>query len=194
MDDNIYDKSPGSDGFSVEFYKYFWNDLNDLLLQRYQFSYNAGVLTDTQREGIIILMPKRNKDPLLPSCYRPIALLLQSIASVINSRKKYYLNELIRPGQNAFINGRHIGDHIRLLFNVIDLTAANEIPGSIFTADICKAFDSLNWDFMFRVKVKYCFGSIVLKWIKTFIQCLYVKWRVIVFYLKNFQLIEVLTG
>ena len=159
-------KSPGSDGFSVEFYKFFWNDLNDLLLQNYQFSYDAGVLTDTQREGIIILIPKRNKDPLLPSSYRPITLLNIDnaiIASVINSRMECYLNELIRPDQNAFIKGRHIGDNIRLLFDVINLTAGNEILQSIFTADICKAFDSLNWDFMFRVVVKYCFGSTVLK-------------------------------
>ena len=81
---------------------------------------------------------------------------------------KCYLNELIRPGQNAFTKGRHIGDNIPLLFDVIYLTATSEIPGSIFTADICKAFDSLNWDFMFRVVEKYCFGSTVLKWIKTF--------------------------
>ena len=164
-------KSPGLDGFSVEFYKCFWNDLNDLLLQSDQFSYDAGVLTDTQREGIIILMPKRNKDPLLPFSYRPITLLnidYKIIASVINSRMKCYLNELIRPCQNAFIKGKHIGDNIRLLFHVIDLTAANEIPGSFFTADICKAFDSLNWDFMFRVVENYCFGSTVLKWIKIF--------------------------
>ena len=46
-------------------YRSFWNDLNDLLLKRYQFSYDAAVLTDIQREGIIILIPERNKDPLL---------------------------------------------------------------------------------------------------------------------------------
>ena len=57
-------KSPGLDGFSVEFYKCFWNDINDLHLQSYQFSYDAGVLIDTQREGIIILIPKRNKNPI----------------------------------------------------------------------------------------------------------------------------------
>ena len=62
-------KFPGSDGFSVEFYKLFWNDLIDLLLQSYQFSYDAGVFTDTQREGIIILVPNRNIDPLLLSSY-----------------------------------------------------------------------------------------------------------------------------
>ena len=88
-------KSLGSDGFSVEFYKYFWNDLNDLLLQSYQFSFDAGVLTDTQREGNIILIPKGNKDPLLPFSYRPITLLnidYKIIASVINSRIECYLN------------------------------------------------------------------------------------------------------
>ena len=46
-------KSPGSDGFSVEFYKFFRNDLNDLLLQSYQFSYDVGVLTDTQRKPLL---------------------------------------------------------------------------------------------------------------------------------------------
>ena len=75
---------------------------------------------------------------------------------------------IIRSGQNAFIKGRHIGNNIRLLFDVIDLIAAYEIPGSIFTADIRKAFDSFNWHFMFRVVVKYCLESTVLKWMKTF--------------------------
>ena len=51
---------------------------------------------------------------------------------------KCYLIELIRPGHNAVIKDRHIEDNIRLLFDVIDLTAANEIPGSIFTGDAFK--------------------------------------------------------
>ena len=44
-------KFSGSDGFSVEFYKFFWNGLNDLLLQSYQFSYDASVVL------IIVLIP-----------------------------------------------------------------------------------------------------------------------------------------
>ena len=63
------------------------------------------------------------------------------IATVINSRMKCYLNELICPGQNAVIKGRRIENNVRLLFDVIDLTAANEISGIIFTADVFKAFD-----------------------------------------------------
>ena len=59
---------------------------------------------------------------------------------------------------------------IRLLFEVIDSTTSNEISGSIFIADIFKTFDSLNWDFMFRVVLKYCFGSTIAQWLKTFTQ------------------------
>ena len=115
-----------------------------MFLHSYQFSCDAGVPTDSQ--GIIILIPKRNKDPLLLLSCRPITLLnvgYKIIPIIINNRMKWYLNELIRPGQNASIKGRHIGDNTQLLFDVIDLTAVNEIPGSFFTADICKAFDSL---------------------------------------------------
>ena len=99
----------------MEFYKFFWNDLDDLLLQSYQFSYDASVLTDIQRESIIILILKRNKDPLMPSSYRSITFLnidYKIIAAVIHGRMKCYLNELIRFGQNAFIERRHIGDNM----------------------------------------------------------------------------------
>ena len=61
-----HNKSADSGGFRVEFYKVFWNDLHGLLVQSYQFSYDAGVLIDTQRESINILISKRNTDPLLP--------------------------------------------------------------------------------------------------------------------------------
>ena len=123
-------KCPGSNGFNVEFYKFFWNDLTDLLLQSYHFSCDANVLTDTQREGIIILIPKRNKDPFLPLSYRSITLLnidYKITTTVNNSRMKCYLNELIRPGQNAFIKSKHIGDNIRLLFDATNLTAPTKL-------------------------------------------------------------------
>ena len=60
-----------------------------------------------------------------------------------------YLNELIRLVQNAFIKERHIGDNMRFFFDVIDLTAVNNIPGSTFLSAIFEVFDSLNWDFLF---------------------------------------------
>ena len=138
-----------------------------MLLQSYQFLYDAGILTDTQREDIIILISEHNKDPLPTSSYRLITLSnidCKIIATVINSRMNFYFNELIPPCQYTLIKRRYIGDNIRIFFDLIDLT----IPEFIFTTDIFKAFDSLKWDFMFRVELKYCFGSIIVKWLKTF--------------------------
>ena len=105
------------------------------------------------------------------------------IVTFIKSRLKYYLNELIRPGQNAFIKGN--GDSIILLFDVIDL---NKIPRSIFTTDIFKAFDSNNWDFMFRVVLKYCIGSIIAKCLKTFYTMPIRRIASRNFYLKKFSI------
>jgi len=42
-----------------------------------------------------------------------------------------YLKDIIQPGQNAFIKGRGISDKIRLLFDIIDFTEYDEIPGTI---------------------------------------------------------------
>ena len=102
------------------------------------------------------------------SSYNLIEYWHKIIATVINSRTQFYFNWLNRSGQNVFIKERRIGDNIRHLFDAIGLTAVNEIPVSIFTADIFKAFDSLNWKFMFRVVLKYNFGSIIVQSLKIF--------------------------
>ena len=62
-------------------------------------SHGSGVLTNTQRENIIILTPKRNKNQFITNVsYRSIILLntdYKIIAKVTNSRMKCSLNELI---------------------------------------------------------------------------------------------------
>ena len=52
-------KSPGSDGLPAEFYKVFWNDIN--LLNALNCAYTKGLLSITQRRGLITLIPKKNK-------------------------------------------------------------------------------------------------------------------------------------
>ena len=54
-------KSPGSDGLPAEFYKVFWNDINQHLLNALNCAYTKGLLSITQRRGLITLIPKKNK-------------------------------------------------------------------------------------------------------------------------------------
>ena len=55
-------KVGGPDGFAVEFYKVFFHDLKEPLLNMYQFAYKNDLLPATTQKGIISLLPKKEKD------------------------------------------------------------------------------------------------------------------------------------
>ena len=116
-------KSPGPDGFSVEFYKCFWDDLKHPFMECLKYSINKDQLCKSQYEGVITLLPKPGKDLLLACNYRPITLLncdYKIIAKVINNRLWPLLPSLVSQDQSGFIKGRNIGDNIRLMFDIID--------------------------------------------------------------------------
>ena len=54
-------KSPGSDGFTVEFFKFFWRHLGAFVVKSLNNGFRKGELSSTQKEGIIICIPKGNK-------------------------------------------------------------------------------------------------------------------------------------
>ena len=58
-------KSPGSDGFSVEFYKFFWPKIKTYLLNSYKYSFENNLLSIDQRRALITLIPKGNQDKRL---------------------------------------------------------------------------------------------------------------------------------
>lgn len=90
------------------------------------------------------------------------------VAKVIANRIKSVLDKLIDNSQTGFIKGRYIGENIRLLYDVIEYTENNNVPGLLFFADFEKAFDSLNHKFMQTVLDIFNFGPILKEWIKLF--------------------------
>ena len=46
-------KSPGSDGLPAEFYKVFWKDIKRHLLNALNYTFLKGLLSITQRRGLI---------------------------------------------------------------------------------------------------------------------------------------------
>ena len=54
-------KSPGSDGLPAEFYKLFWTEIHPYLCNALNYAYRNGLLSVTQRRGLITLIPKKNK-------------------------------------------------------------------------------------------------------------------------------------
>lgn len=58
---NIY-KTPGSDGFQVEFYKKNWPEIKVLVLESINYSVVKNRMSNDQRKGVTTLVPKKDKD------------------------------------------------------------------------------------------------------------------------------------
>ena len=124
----------------------------------------------SQRNGVITLLPKKDKDPLLIKNYRHITLLTvdyKILAKCFANRIKQFMNGLIHPNQSGFLKGRNISNNVRLIFDIIEYTQTNEIPGALILLDIEKAFDSVSHDFLFRTLKQFNFGPKFIDCIKT---------------------------
>jgi len=64
-------KSPGSDGLTADFYKIFWNDIKVYLVKSLNYSCDIKKLTELQKQSIITLLPKKDKDTLSINNWRP---------------------------------------------------------------------------------------------------------------------------
>jgi hypothetical protein len=56
------DKSPGLDGYTAEFFKFFWVHLSHFILKSLNYAYRNGCLSVTQTQGVITCLPKPNKN------------------------------------------------------------------------------------------------------------------------------------
>ena len=55
-------KTPGTDGFTSEFYKFFWLELCTEMIASFNYAFHSGTLSISQKRGIISLIPKKDKD------------------------------------------------------------------------------------------------------------------------------------
>ena len=168
MDQN---KTPGTDGLPAEFYKTFWLDISEPLINALNYSYNLGHLSVTQKRGIIKLIPKKDTELYYIQNWRPLSLLntdYKIAAKSIANRIKRVLPKLINPDQTGFMKGRFIGENIRLIDSLITYTASKNIPGLLFFLDFEKAFDTLEWSFIRKVLIRYGFGESLINWVNIF--------------------------
>ena len=90
------------------------------------------------------------------------------MAFVLAARLQCVLNSLINHDQTAYIKNRYMGYNIRLTEDVIDHFDKLQMNGVMFFADFQKAFDSLDWNFMFSaLDFLKNFGPSFKHWIRT---------------------------
>ena len=99
-------KSPGLDGFTVEFYEKKLIDIGHYILRSLNYGYRTGSLSIVQKQGVynITCIPKPNKSRMNLKNWRPISLLnvVYKLASaVISNRIKKVLDSIINENQKG---------------------------------------------------------------------------------------------
>ena len=86
----------------------------------------------SQKQAIITLIEKKGKDRSLLENWRPISLLnvdAKIMSKVIAARIKNVLPNIIHHNQTGFIKDWYIGETVRSIFDIMELTVEENIPG-----------------------------------------------------------------
>ena len=162
------DKSPGDDGITSNFYKRFWADIKQLFFDMILESCSHGELPSTMKRAIIALLFKKGEIWRLKN-YRPISLTncdYKIFAFVLAERMQKVINEIVNDDQAAYVRKRFIGYSSRTIIDIMDYCEKFNKNGILLCLDFEKAFDSLEWSFLFKVLEKFNFGETFINWIK----------------------------
>ena len=163
-------KSPGVDGLTSEFYRAFVKQLAPFLLNVYLESISSQSLPPTLTQGLITLIPKPNKDVLLLDNWRPISLLnndYKVLAISFAKRLKSVLESIIDETQSGFMRNRHIANNIRLVLDILDYPDLILDDSLILFLDFRKAFDTVEYQFIFDSLEKFGFGQYFVNTVRT---------------------------
>ena len=163
------DKSPGNDGLIKEFYNTFWTEIKTPLLSSVTFAKVTSQLSISQKQAIIKLMEKKDRDKRYIKNWRPISLLnldTKLISQTLASRLKDVLPSITSHQQTAYVKNRNISESGRLISDILEICNNQNINGYMVTMDIEKAFDTLDHNFLLTVLEKIGFGKNFISWIK----------------------------
>jgi ribonuclease HI len=144
---NSSDTSPGPDNIHYQFIKHLPENSIQLLLHLLNSIWTSGRFPVQWQQGIVIPIPKPNKEHTDPNSYRPIALtscLCKTMERMVNDRLVYYLesNRVISNLQSGFRKQRCTTDQLVRLETWVREGLANREHVVAVLFDLEKAYDT----------------------------------------------------
>lgn len=167
------DSVAGSDGFSAKFYQHCWEMIKCDLLELYLEFFSGLPMPISFTATTVVLLPK-HEGPKQWADFRPINLcnvINKIISKIVCSRLALFLDKIICPSQNGFVPKRYIYDNILLaqeLTHSLDMKCKD--GNMLLKLDMTKAYDRLQWQFLYAVLSKLGFSDQWIALVKNCIQ------------------------
>ena len=130
--------------------------------------FHTKILRISQRQAVIKLIEKKDRDKRYIKNSRPVSLLnvdTKILSKAISNKLKTVLLTLISSQETAYVKNRFFGESGGLISDIIEISGCFSIIGFLVTMDIEKDFDSLDHSFLNSVLKKFCFGKKIITWI-----------------------------
>ena len=123
-----------------------------------------GELSTSQKQSIIRLIPKKDKDVTRIPNWRPLTLG-QGDAKIdsktLAGMMIEVMTDIIHPNQLAYIKKRFIGEGIKLIEGVIEYVKEKQLNGYMLAVDFLKAFDSYGVLGADSLNASYNYSSVI---------------------------------
>ncbi|KAK3219463.1 hypothetical protein Dsin_013433 [Dipteronia sinensis] len=169
-------KTPGPDGFSVEFFKKAWSIVGQDVIVAIRNFFQYGKLLKATNATIITLVPKK-VNPSKMRDFRPISccnLIYKCITKILMNQLVSCLEDLISLNQTTFIPNRSIAENVLLAQEVMkNYHKSGGTARCIMKVDLMKAYDSVNWDFALHSLCCFCMPGKFVSWVR---ECITSPW------------------
>ncbi|XP_074559236.1 uncharacterized protein LOC141815220 [Curcuma longa] len=159
------ESAAGPDGFSVAFYVSCWEIIKSDVYEAVLDFFRGNSLPRGMAATTIVLIPKIDGAQRWQD-FRPISLCNVSnkiISKLLANRLGKVLEKIISPMQSGFVAGRVISDNILMAQELHHKLNFHVRGGNlILKLDMAKAYDRVQWDFLFQVMRAFGFSDLVI--------------------------------
>lgn len=183
-------KAPGADSYGAIFFKASWNIIKHDVTATVKEFFDTGQLYKAFNSTIVSLIPKSNTAINIKD-YRPIAVcttFYKIISKVLSGRLGTMLQTMINMSQAAFVPGHHIHNILLETELLKGYTRKRGTPRIVMQLDLQKAYDMVNWRYLYCIMREMGITSKFIHWIMNVVATVLYKFHIMGDYTDYLQL------
>ncbi|XP_026437379.1 uncharacterized protein LOC113335562 [Papaver somniferum] len=159
----------GPDSFSGMFYKACWNIIQADFVKVVQYCWRRRYIPKGLNSNFLVLLPKV-QGAKKSNQFTPIGLSnfsFKVFTEILYTGMRSLVCKLVSPQQVAYIQGKSIHEQIMVASGLVNEMKKKRRGRNVgLKLDISQAYDSVSWNFLFKVLQQYGFSSTWCEWLR----------------------------